>query len=109
MIPWCSRCGTRRVSWRSAWWGRSWSRRSELPGNRARVQPLAQSAPARARPASPVGVLARYVLFAIVATLANLLTQELVFQLVAGLRLSLSILAGTAVGFAVKYVLDKKW
>ena len=54
-------------------------------------------------------ILLRYVLFAAVSTVANLLMQELVFQLVPVLRLPMSILAGTVVGFAVKYVLDKNW
>ena len=51
----------------------------------------------------------RYVLFAVLSTAANLLTQEVVFQLAPAMQLALSILAGTAVGFAVKYVLDKNW
>jgi putative flippase GtrA len=51
----------------------------------------------------------RYVLFAIVSTAANLLTQEIVFQLAPAMQLAFSILAGTVVGFAVKYVLDKNW
>jgi putative flippase GtrA len=53
--------------------------------------------------------LVRYVLFAILATLANLLTQELVVQLAPGEQLAASILAGTIVGFGLKYALDKKW
>jgi putative flippase GtrA len=65
------------------------------------------------RPASgrvaPTTILGRYVLFAVLATLANLLTQEAVFRLAPTARLSLSILAGTVVGFAVKYILDKRW
>ncbi|MCZ0963746.1 GtrA family protein [Paracoccus benzoatiresistens] len=48
----------------------------------------------------------RYVLFAIVSTLVNFGTQELVIGVA---PLAISILAGTAAGFAVKYVLDKKW
>jgi putative flippase GtrA len=54
-------------------------------------------------------LLVRYVAFAVLSTLANLLTQEAVFQTAPVMRLSLSILAGTIVGFAVKYVLDKNW
>lgn len=59
-------------------------------------------------------ILVRYVLFATVATLANLLTQELVVQLAPGDQtapwlLTASILAGTVVGFALKYALDKRW
>ena len=51
----------------------------------------------------------RYVLFALVSMGANLATQELVFRLAPVAALALSILAGTAAGFAVKYVLDKNW
>lgn len=51
----------------------------------------------------------RYVLFAIVSTLVNFGTQELVIGMAPVAPLALSILAGTAAGFAVKYVLDKKW
>jgi hypothetical protein len=51
----------------------------------------------------------RYVLFAAISTLANLLTQEFVIRVQPPSALVLSILAGTAVGFAVKYVLDKHW
>lgn len=54
-------------------------------------------------------VLVRYVLFAVLATVANLLAQEIVIQLAPVMELALSILAGTIVGFGVKYVLDKKW
>ena len=52
-------------------------------------------------------IAVRYVLFAVLATVANLAAQELVIRLTA--PLALSIAAGTGVGFAVKYVLDKKW
>jgi putative flippase GtrA len=54
-----------------------------------------------------VTVAVRYVLFAVVATLANLAAQEIVVRLT--VSLALSIAAGTVVGFAVKYVLDKRW
>ena len=56
-----------------------------------------------------MNVAVRYVLFAVVATLANLAAQEAVVRLAPGAPLALSIAAGTIVGFAVKYVLDKKW
>lgn len=49
-----------------------------------------------------------YVLFAAIATAANILTQEAVVRLAPFERsLAWSIAAGTIVGFAVKYVLDK--
>jgi putative flippase GtrA len=54
-------------------------------------------------------IAVRYVLFALVATLANLAAQEIVIRLAPVSPLVLSIAAGTLVGFAVKYVLDKKW
>ncbi|KLK94470.1 membrane protein [Microvirga vignae] len=51
----------------------------------------------------------RYVLFAILATLANLLTQEVTVRLAPVAPLALSILMGTVAGFVLKYLLDKKW
>ena len=54
-------------------------------------------------------IAVRYVVFAVLATLANLLTQELVVRIAPDYELALSILAGTVVGFALKYTLDKKW
>jgi putative flippase GtrA len=59
-------------------------------------------------------VFLRYVLFAVISTIANLGTQEIVLRIASAVvasvaALPLAILAGTAVGFAVKYVLDKKW
>jgi putative flippase GtrA len=53
-----------------------------------------------------VTILVRYVLFAAAATAVNLAAQEMVIRLA---PLAVSILAGTAAGFAVKYILDKKW
>ena len=54
-------------------------------------------------------VVALYVLFAAVSMLANLLTQEAVVRTAPVAPLPLAILAGTVAGFAVKYVLDKRW
>ena len=51
----------------------------------------------------------RYVLFAVVATLANLITQEVVIRTTPVAPLTLSIFMGTVAGFILKYVLDKKW
>ena len=51
----------------------------------------------------------RYVIFALLATLANLAAQEVVMRLAPVAPLTLSILAGTVAGFVLKYVLDKKW
>lgn len=49
----------------------------------------------------------RYVLFAVLATIANIGTQELAINISPIAPLTVSILAGTIVGFALKYVLDK--
>jgi putative flippase GtrA len=56
-----------------------------------------------------VTILVRYVLFAVAATLVNLAAQELVVRIAPIAPLTASILAGTAAGFAVKYILDKRW
>lgn len=59
---------------------------------------------------SASGIAVRYAAFAVIATLANLGTQRLVLStLEARLELAPAILAGTAVGLVVKYVLDKNW
>ncbi len=48
-----------------------------------------------------------YTLFAIVATLANIGSQDITIRLYQGhFDITLSILVGTAVGLLVKYVLD---
>ncbi|WP_105382986.1 GtrA family protein [Neorhizobium alkalisoli] len=52
---------------------------------------------------------ARYVVFAVASTVVNFAVQETVVQTAPTEPLALSILAGTVAGFAVKYVLDKKW
>ncbi|MFL4997887.1 MAG: GtrA family protein [Microvirga sp.] len=51
----------------------------------------------------------RYVVFAGIATLANLATQEAVVRVAPLSPLALSIVMGTATGFILKYLLDKKW
>ena len=51
----------------------------------------------------------RYVLFAIMATLANLATQEIAIRTAPVAPLTVSIVMGTAAGFVLKYWLDKKW
>lgn len=50
----------------------------------------------------------RYVGFAVLSIIVNFGAQEAMIRL-APHALALSILAGTAAGFAVKYVLDKIW
>jgi putative flippase GtrA len=54
-------------------------------------------------------MLFRYIAFAVIATLANLGVQEIVIRLAPVAPLTLSILAGTAAGFALKYILDKRF
>jgi putative flippase GtrA len=56
-----------------------------------------------------VALFVRYLLFAAIATLANLAAQEIVVRLAPAAPLMLSILVGTGAGFVVKYILDKKW
>ena len=51
----------------------------------------------------------RYVLFAILSTLVNFAAQEAVITTMPTDTLLPSILAGTAAGFVVKYLLDKYW
>lgn len=67
-----------------------------------------QSVRPPARRGSPA-ILARYALFCVIAGVMNILTQAAVFRLVSFQPLAVSILAGTAVGFIVKYFLDKHW
>ena len=55
-------------------------------------------------------LILRYAAFAAVATLANLGAQRLVLTVDDGTRgFVLAVLAGTAVGLVVKYILDKRW
>ena len=51
----------------------------------------------------------RYVAIAIGTSAANLATQALTVWAWATIPLMLSILAGTAIGFALKYMLDKRY
>ena len=54
-------------------------------------------------------IFVRYVLFAVVAGLGNLGAQEVAARILPQVPLMFPILVGTAVGFIVKYILDKKW
>ena len=59
---------------------------------------------------SPGTLVARYIAFAVVATVANLGAQRLVLTLGEGpWHFAAAVLAGTAVGLVVKYILDKRW
>jgi putative flippase GtrA len=66
------------------------------------------STPPSGRP-RPAAIALRYLLFAVIAGAMNLGAQQIVFKLSPLQPLALSILAGTGVGFAVKYLLDKRW
>lgn len=51
-----------------------------------------------------------YVLFAIVATVANIASQDLTVRVYQGkFELLLSVFVGTSVGLVIKYFLDKKY
>jgi putative flippase GtrA len=55
-------------------------------------------------------LILRYAAFAIVATIANLATQRLVLQFGdTGCYFAAAVGAGTIVGLAIKYILDKRW
>lgn len=51
----------------------------------------------------------RYVVAAVVSVIANLLSQEATVQASPASPLMVSIVVGTLVGFAIKYVIDKVW
>lgn len=58
----------------------------------------------------PKVLVFRYVLFAILAILVNLLAQRCVLSLgESGTLFALAILTGTASGLILKYLLDKRW
>ncbi|MGX5668984.1 GtrA family protein [Rhizobium daejeonense] len=51
-----------------------------------------------------------YALFAVIATAVNIGTQDILMRIYSGpYALGLSVLAGTAIGLVVKYVLDKRY
>ena len=81
-----------------------------MPAPSASREPPGEGGAApRPRRPDPAPMFTLYVLFAVVATLANLATQEIVIRLAPVAPLTSSILAGTAAGFVLKYVLDKRW
>ncbi len=52
----------------------------------------------------------RYSLFAVIATVANLLTQRLVLVFgTSALYFAGAVATGTLIGLVVKYILDKRW
>ena len=54
-------------------------------------------------------IITRYVLFALIATFLNLMTQRIILKTTIETNLLIAILMGTLVGLIVKYLLDKKW
>jgi putative flippase GtrA len=54
-------------------------------------------------------IFLRYVLFAVVSSLTNLASQEMVIRLVPLAPLMVSVLTGTGIGFLAKYALEKRW
>lgn len=55
-------------------------------------------------------IIFKYSLFAILAIMTNLITQETVYNFYSGpYKLEVSILIGTIVGLLIKYILDKKY
>jgi len=57
-----------------------------------------------------VGIALKYTLFAAIATVVNILGQEIfLFLYENAYAITLSVLAGTLVGLLTKYVLDKKY
>lgn len=52
----------------------------------------------------------RYTVFAIVASLANLMVQSAILAGLAGpIGYAIALVAGTATGLVVKYLLDRRW
>lgn len=57
----------------------------------------------------PLRTAGYYLLFAAISIVANLASQEAVYRVAPLWQLEASILAGTIVGFTVKYLLDKHY
>jgi len=58
----------------------------------------------------PKRIVAYYVLFALLATLVNIGTQDLVVRLYyGGGSIAISVICGTIIGLVVKYILDKRY
>lgn len=59
---------------------------------------------------SKINLTLNYTLFAIIATIANIGTQDIIIRFYNGTHnITFSILAGTCVGLFAKYFLDKKY
>ena len=58
----------------------------------------------------PYKLIIRYTLFAIIATAANIVAQDLVIRSYKGtFDILTSVIIGTGVGLVVKYILDKRY
>jgi putative flippase GtrA len=56
-----------------------------------------------------VTIAIRYLVFAVIATISNLLSQRLSLHFLDDLGLIFAIGIGTIIGLIVKYLLDKRW
>lgn len=57
-----------------------------------------------------LSLLGLYVVFAVIATIANLLTQRIVLSMNDGaVGFAVAVLMGTLIGLVIKYFLDKRW
>jgi putative flippase GtrA len=54
-------------------------------------------------------VFMRYVYVAVLSGLCNIAAQQIVLWILPNLRVLISVVAGTAIGFLVKYICDKYW
>ena len=55
-------------------------------------------------------LVARYILFAVIATILNLLTQRVILHIHNDqIFFIIAIAMGTLIGLAVKFILDKRW
>lgn len=66
--------------------------------------------PAPSRPETPNGLVVRYALFAVVATVVNLGAQRMALATVPDpFGFPAALLAGTGLGLIAKYLLDRRW
>lgn len=54
-------------------------------------------------------IAVRYVAFGLVSIAANVGTQDVILRLMPNVAVFTSVVGGTAIGFVLKYWLDKKW
>jgi putative flippase GtrA len=70
---------------------------------------LSEVEAARRPPLAAHVIFVRYVVFAVISGLSNLASQEIIIRALPAAPIMPSVLAGTGVGFIVKYLLDKRW